>query len=290
MKRICVVLVVLLALATSVTAEPNDLEAIKKRGVLRHLGVPYANFVTGAGDGLSVELMQLFAKHLGVKYQYVQTSWADVIADLTGKQVEPVGDDVKIIGTAPIKGDVISNGLTILPWREKVLAFSTPTFPTQVWLIVGTEAGIQPIVPSGNIDQDIAAVKAVLAQRSVLGKRNTCLDPALYSLTAAGAQPLLFEGSLNDIAPAVIDHAAETGLLDVPDALVAMGKWPGKTLVVGPISPQQFMAEGFRQDSHDLRQEYGRFFAQIKADGTYVHLVKKYYPVVFDYYPDFFAK
>ncbi|GAB6162936.1 hypothetical protein JCM12298_20960 [Desulfothermus naphthae] len=31
-----------------------DLPEIKKRGVIRHLGVPYANFVTGAGDGFSV--------------------------------------------------------------------------------------------------------------------------------------------------------------------------------------------------------------------------------------------
>jgi ABC-type amino acid transport substrate-binding protein len=289
MKKICVALVVLLALATSATAEQNDLEAIKKRGVLRHLGVPYANFVTGAGDGLSVELMQLFAKHLDVKYQYVQTSWADAIGDLTGKRVQPVGDEVKIIGTAPIKGDVISNGLTILPWRGKVLDFSTPTFPTQVWLIVGVDSEIQPIVPSGDIDQDIAAVKAVVAKRSVLGKSDTCLDPALYNLRAAGAQPLLFEGSLNDIAPAIIDHAADTGLLDVPDALIALGKWPGKTLVVGPISPRQFMAEGFRQEDDELRQEYNRFFARISADGTYIDLVKRYYPVVFDYYPEFFA-
>jgi len=81
---------VLLAVAVSASAEQNDLEAIRERGVLRHLGVPYANFVTGTGNGLSVEVMHLFSKHLGVKYQYVQTSWADVISDLTGKIVKPV--------------------------------------------------------------------------------------------------------------------------------------------------------------------------------------------------------
>jgi ABC-type amino acid transport substrate-binding protein len=289
MKKIWVFLLVVLALAASALAEQNDLEGIRKRGVLRHLGVPYANFVTGTGDGLSVELMQLFAEHLGVKYQFVQTSWDDSIADLTGKLVVSVGDDVKVTGKAPIKGDVISNGLTILPWREKVLSFSTPTFPTQVWLVARTDSGIHPITPSGNIEQDIAAVKAVIANKSVLGKLNTCLDPALYSLEAAGAHPLLFDGSLNDVAPAVINRSAETGLLDVPDALVAMGKWPGMTLIVGPISPQQFMGEGFRQEDDALRLEYNRFFAFIMANGTYAKLAKKYYPVVFDYYPEFFT-
>jgi len=48
-----------------------DLAEVKQRGTLRHLGIPYANFVTGAGDGMDVELMQRFAQHLGVKYRYV---------------------------------------------------------------------------------------------------------------------------------------------------------------------------------------------------------------------------
>ena len=56
----------------------EDLPEIKKRGVLRHLGVPYANFVTGSGDGLDVEVVNLFAQHLGVKYQYIKTSWKSI--------------------------------------------------------------------------------------------------------------------------------------------------------------------------------------------------------------------
>ncbi len=38
-------------------AGARDLDEIKKSGVLRHLGVPYANFVTGSGDGMDVELV-----------------------------------------------------------------------------------------------------------------------------------------------------------------------------------------------------------------------------------------
>ena len=47
----------------------QDLADIKKAGVIRHLGIPYANFVTGAEDGFDVELVQKFAVSLGVKYQ-----------------------------------------------------------------------------------------------------------------------------------------------------------------------------------------------------------------------------
>ena len=92
-----------------------DLSEIKERGVLRHLGVPYAHFVTGSGDGMDVEMVKLFAKHLGVRYEYVKTSWKDVIGDLSGKKVKSRGKDVEILGHVPVKGSAeaqlgITNG------------------------------------------------------------------------------------------------------------------------------------------------------------------------------------
>jgi len=61
-------------------------------------------------------------------------------------------------------------------------------------------------------------------------------------------------------------------------------------VVIGPISHAQFMGEGFRKGSDALRLEFNHFFAQIKSDGTYADLVRKYYPSAFYYYPDFFAQ
>ena len=51
-------------------ASGADLSEVKERGVLRHLGIPYANFVTGSGDGLDVEMVKGFAGHLGVRYAF----------------------------------------------------------------------------------------------------------------------------------------------------------------------------------------------------------------------------
>ena len=50
----------------------RDLKEIKQDGVLRHLGVPYANFVDGADNGLDVELMRLFAKELGSEVKNIK--------------------------------------------------------------------------------------------------------------------------------------------------------------------------------------------------------------------------
>ena len=78
-------------------------------------------------------------------------------------------------------------------------------------------------------------------------------------------------------------------VLDIPDALIALEKWPGEIKVIGPVSGQQEMAVAFRKDSPKLRAAFDAWFEQIKKDGTYIDLVKKYYPAVFLHFPDFFS-
>jgi ABC-type amino acid transport substrate-binding protein len=273
----------------SAAETPRDLSDILKAGVIRHLGVPYANFVTGSGDGMDVELIQRFAAHLGVRYTYVATSWKSVIGDLTGTSVKAMGDDIRIIGEHPIRGDLIANGFTILAWRQKIIDYGTPTFPTQIWVVARADTPLSPIVPGARIAQDIATVKSMLDGYRILGVANTCLEPSLYHVSETGAKVSLFTGSLNELAPAIINGEAETTLLDVPDALIALEKWPGQIKVLGPLSPMQSMAAGFAKSAPTLRHAYNAFIDQCKADGTLVALVKKYYPAVFRYYPDFFT-
>lgn len=269
-------------------ADAKDLPEIKARGVLRHLGVPYANFVSGAGDGLDVELMQMFARHIGVRYQYVKTDWYTLITDLTGIKYKLIQNDVKILGKATVKGDVIANGFTQLDWRQQLIEFSTPTFPTQVWLVSRADSPMQPINPSDDVQQDIAQVKQLLERRAVLGVAGTCTDPNLFDLGAAGATSRLFNGTLNELAPAIINGVADATILDVPDALVALEKWPGQIKVIGPVSPVQQMGLGFAKNTPLLRAAFNVFFEMSKADGTYRQLVKKYYPSAFLYFPKFF--
>jgi ABC-type amino acid transport substrate-binding protein len=266
----------------------DDLPDIKKRGVLRHLGVPYANFISGSGDGLDVELVQLFARHIGVRYEYVKAGWSTLISDLTGLKYKLTKDGVEITGKAAVKGDIIANGFTKLAWRQQLVDFSTPTFPTQVWLVARADSSMQPIHPSNDISQDIAKVKQLLRQRVVLGVANTCTDPVLYCLDEVGAKPRTFKGTLNELAPAIIHGEAEATILDVPDALVALEKWPGRIKVIGPITPPQEMGSGFAKTAPLLRAAFNAFFEMCRADGTYRRLVEKYYPSVFLFFPEFF--
>lgn len=269
-------------------ADNGDVKQVQKRGVLRHLGVVYANFVTGAGDGFSVELMQHFARHLQVDYTYIPTTWSDVIPDLVGRTFTVQEDEILVTGKQEIAGDVIANGLTILDWRKKLLNYSEPIFPTQVWLVARADSDITPIEPSGDTDRDILTVKGLIDGLDILGIKGTCLDTSLYNLTDFGATTHAFSGSMNELVPAIMNKAADATVLDVPDALIALQKWGGAIKIVGPVSHQQNMACGFRPSSPRLLQEFNSFLQQIKDNGTYLQLVRKYYPNVFDFYPDFF--
>lgn len=268
----------------------RSLEQVKKAGVIRHLGIPYANFVTGAGDGMDVELVQQFAARIGVKYEYVKTDWATIFGDLTGRKVSSNGSEITQGEEVPVRGDLAANGITVLPWRQKAVDFSLPTFPNQVWLVARGDSETKPIKPTGDIHKDIEAVRNVLAQRSVLSKAGTCLDHSLYKLTEAQAEVRAFSGGLNEMAPALLNKDADFSLLDVPDSLVALGKWPGQIKVIGPVSVQQDMAAAFAKDSQDLREAFDQFLRDSMKDGSFMKLVNKYYPYVMDFYPDFFEK
>ena len=75
----------MLFLGSMLSANAQDLAEIRERGVLRHLGIPYARFVTGNGDGLDVEIIQLFAQHIGVRYEFVSSEWNRLFPDLLGQ-------------------------------------------------------------------------------------------------------------------------------------------------------------------------------------------------------------
>jgi len=71
--------------------------------------------------------------------------------------------------------------------------------------------------------------------------------------------------------------------------LRSLQKWPGKIKVLGPITRQQHMAFALPKSSPRLTKAFNEFFALCWQDGTYVSLVRKYYPSVFLYMGDFFG-
>lgn len=284
--------IVLSGLCLALAAKAADLPEIKARGELRHIGIRYANFVTGAGDGFDAELTQGFATYLGVEYRLVYSDFYSVMRDLLGKNVvRSAGDVVTLEGDFPVKGDMIATGFTVLPWREQVLLYSEPTFPSQVMLIARADSPIKPIAGSEDLRKDIEETKSLIGKQSLLVMEKTCLDPANYGLKGGEIELRAYAKSsnINEMVPALLHQDADLSLLDVPDLMIDMQKWAGKFKIIGPISEEQRLAAAFPKDAPQLRDAYNVYLRQIREDGTYDRLVKKYYPGVQRYFPDFFA-
>jgi len=284
-------LMALWVVAMPVGTASADLDEIKQRGELRHLGIPYANFVTGAGDGLDVELVRGFAEHIGVRYELVYSDFYNVIRDLLGQDVERRDGEVKLVGQYPVRGDMIAAGFTVLPWRQAVLLYSTPTFPSQVLLVAPAQSATQPIPGSSDLDRDIHQTKGLIGDQSLLVMERTCLDPANYGLKDQGINLRSYTRStnINEMAPTLLSGEADLTLLDVPDVILDLQKWAGKIKVIGPISSHQDLAAAFPKDSPRLREAYNEYLEMLKASGEYRRLVDKYYPGIDSWFPEFFV-
>lgn len=269
----------------------TDLDDIKKRGELRHLGIKYANFVTGSGDGFDVELVRGFAEHLGVRYTLVYSDFYNVIRDLLGKDVVRQGAAVGLEGNFPVKGDMIATGFTVLPWRQEVLLYSKPTFPSQVLLIARSDEQLQPIKGVGPLERDIEETKALIATRSVLVMERTCLDPSNYGLKNQGIDLRSYTRSsnLNEMVPALLNGEADLTLLDVPDAILDLQKWAGKIKILGPISTHQELAAAFPKNAPALRDAFDAYLESLRQSGEYDRLVDKYFPGIRLFFADFFT-
>lgn len=219
------------------------------------------------------------------------TDFYSAMRDLLGKDVVRRGEEVALEGAYPVKGDVIAAGFTMLPWREKVLLFSAPTFPSQVLLVARADSPVRPIVGSDSLAKDIAETKSLIGKKSLLVMERTCLDPANYGLKGKGIDLRAYTRStnLNEMVPALINGEAEFTLLDVPDALLDLQKWAGKIKVIGPVSEEQRLAAAFPTSSPRLREAFDAYLREIRSDGTYDRLVSKYYPGSRRYFPTFFA-
>jgi ABC-type amino acid transport substrate-binding protein len=281
-----------LACLMGMSAHAGDLADLQARGELRHLGVTYANFVTGAGDGLDVELMQGFAKQLGVRYRLVPAHFDTVVRDLLGQQAVPQGERVSLQGQFPVRGDVIAAGFTILPWRARVMLLSAPTFPTQVLLVASAGSRSQPVPQSADVHADIARTKALIGRHSLLVMPGTSLDPALYGLNGKGLvlRPYTRSSNLNELVPALLQGDADFSLLDMSSAVLDLDKWAGQIKILGPVSPPQTTAAAFAPSSPELRQAFNDYLAQLRADGRYDALVARYYPGIQRSFPAFFAR
>lgn len=116
MIRILAALAAALLLVSSAQAQqPSRLDEIVKRGTLRvgmtgdYLPFSYLDRATQQFRGFDVDMAEALGKALGVKVQYVQTAWPQLMQDFEADHF-----------------DIAMGGISIAPDREKKGLFSTP--------------------------------------------------------------------------------------------------------------------------------------------------------------------
>ncbi len=92
MKKICLMIFAVLILLPIARLEAGHLDDISARGTIRigttgdYIPMSYLNPATGQYEGFDAELSEIIADSLGVKIEYVPTTWPTLTADmLAGK-------------------------------------------------------------------------------------------------------------------------------------------------------------------------------------------------------------
>jgi len=229
--------------ATAAQAGPV-LDRVKAGGTLRvciwpdYYGITYRSPRTGQLGGIDIELSAEFAKALGVKLQYVETSFA--------KLVEDIGAD---------RCDVAMFAVGITPQRLPHMKFSQPYLKSDVYGV--TTRANRTIRSWADIDQP--GVKVAV-------QAGTFMEPVMVAALKQAQvviikPPLMRETELEAgrVDVFMTDYPYSRRLLDNAD-------WARLVSPPQPFNPIPY-AYAVRPGDDDWLAEVDRFVAQIKRDG-----------------------
>jgi len=234
----------LAAAALQPAAAGPVLERIKASGTLRvciwpdYYGITWRSPRTGQLAGIDIELSAEFAKSLGVKVQYVDSSFAKLIDDLTAERC-----------------DIAMHAVGITPQRQQALKFSQPYLKSDIYAVTTRSSrvvrqwadidmpGVKVAVQAGTFMEPVMAAELKQAQMVVI-------KPPL-------AREQELEAGRVDVF--MTDYPYSRRLLDNAD-------WARLVSPPGPYHPIPYAYAVKPGDDEWLRQ-VDEFVAQIKRDG-----------------------
>jgi len=222
--------------------------AIKKRGILTMLTYPHSRFFfynhKGKPAGLDYDILSLFAKKLDVELEVkISKTWQELIPQLLSGN-----------------GDIIGAGMTILDSRLKQINFSEGYFPTRVVLVTNT------------INKDLISQKCLKGQTITVTADTSCYE-ALKTLK--GIQIDSRFSNPNKLIEAVSEEKILIAAVDLPEAIIGQLIYPNIT-IIDHVSDLQHYGYGVLKDRKELLKKLNVFLTEIKQDGTYEKIYKKY--------------
>ncbi|GAB6178199.1 transporter substrate-binding domain-containing protein [Desulfobaculum senezii] len=258
-KKLLLVAVCIFALAGQAfaadieLAQKSTIESILKRGTLRvGLEPGYAPFEMtdkkGRIIGFDVDLAKELAKAMGVRLEIVNTDFDGIIPGLLSD-----------------KYDVIISGLTLTQERNLQISFPQP------YLTIG-----QAILINKNLKDEIKSYRDLNDEKYTVA---SCIGTT-GEMAAKRMMPKARYKSFDKQPDAAMDVAngqSDAFVYDLPYCVVFMAQQGGKNLVLldKPFTYEP-MAIGIRRGDPDFLNFLNNFQDQLKADGRYDRIYKKW--------------
>ncbi|MFW6149819.1 MAG: transporter substrate-binding domain-containing protein [Atribacterota bacterium] len=222
--------------------------AIKKRGSLIMLTYPHSRFFfydyQGEPSGLDYDILSLFAQKLDMELEVREVGkWDELIAQLVSE-----------------RGDIIGAGMTRLEEREKQISFSDGYFPTRVVIVTNTD------------NTELNSISD-LKDKTVFSVPNTSCYHALKLVDGIKIDTSF--SNPDKLLKAVSEGEVYAVAVDMIEAMVGQIGYHNLK-VVGTISNIQEYGYGIAKDREELLIQLNEFLKEIKNNGTYNKLYKKY--------------
>jgi lysine-arginine-ornithine-binding protein len=255
--RLRPLVVILILLATALVAagcgdDDNDkpssgsLDTIAEGKLRVGSDIPYAPFEFGREpnyQGFDVDIVNEVAKRLDLDATFVKTPFDPIFRNL-----------------AQGRFDMVASAATITPERERTVAFSVPYFPADQSLMVKRGSDIKTT--------DDLAGKRVGAQVGTTG--------ADYAKDKVEAETVRTYDLIDDAFKALQAGQVDAVINDFPVSKYA--ERSKKDLqVVQTIATGEQYGLGFNKDDTKLREEVNKALNEMKDDGTYTRIYKKWF-------------
>ncbi len=256
MKKLALLLAVVLALFTvqagSVSA--GALEDIQKRGTFR-VGIEpgYMPFELtnqkGEIIGFDVDMVKRIAKAMGVKLELVSTAWDGIIPALLTN-----------------KFDMIASGMTLTQQRNMSINFANP------YITIG-----QSILVNNKFAGQIKSYKDLNNAKFTVGSKLGTTGEQATKRMIGKAKYLSYETEQEGVLE-VVNGKIDAFIYDLPFNVVAFGqKGAGKLFHLDKPFTAEPLAWAVKKGDHDFINWLNNFLHQVKIDGTYDRIYKKWF-------------
>ncbi|WP_407713771.1 substrate-binding periplasmic protein [Comamonas testosteroni] len=240
-----------LSLATPVAkAQSSRLDTIKKRGALRigwGIWVPYM-FVdpkTRKTTGITVSLGNALAEELGVRVEFVETSWSTMVAGLQAGQYD------------------VTMPYLVTEERSKVVTFSEPVFKSN-WGLMVPRNKVSQYRSWEDLNKPGVRVSATLGSSA----------PRFMKLMDKAQHLLMKDGS--DSIAQLLTGQADAWLSQYDAFRVAEKQQPNLAVVPGPALGQEDVALAVPKDDVILKAALDKAIVVLKTNGKLLSMIKEF--------------